>query len=78
MEHTGTFDYLHLLGYNIIKFDESQPVFGGTCRLNILGLIIRQAGRKHSSACYPLHVGFLFGIFLEPEDGGDTFFRNAG
>jgi hypothetical protein len=25
------------------------------------------------SACYLLHAGFLFGTFINPEDGGDMF-----
>jgi hypothetical protein len=26
---------------------------------------------------YPLHTGFLLGLFFDPEDGGDMFFRNV-
>jgi hypothetical protein len=40
--------------------------FGGTFRLHV------------GSACYPLHAGFLLGIFFDPEDGGDMFLRNVG
>jgi hypothetical protein len=29
------------------------------------------------SACYQLHAGFLLGLFLDLEDGGDIFFRNV-
>jgi hypothetical protein len=29
-----------------------------------------------SSACYLLHAAFLHGLFFNPEDGGDKFFRN--
>jgi hypothetical protein len=32
------------------------------------------AGGKQSSA----HAGFLFDLFLDPEDGGDMFLRNIG
>jgi hypothetical protein len=31
---------------------------------------------SQSSACYLLRVGFLLGLFLEPEDGGDMSLRN--
>jgi hypothetical protein len=24
------------------------------------------------------HVGFLFGLFFDPEDGGDIFLQNVG
>jgi hypothetical protein len=30
------------------------------------------------SACYLLRAGFLLGLFSDPEDGGDMFFRNIG
>jgi hypothetical protein len=29
------------------------------------------------SLCYLLHVGFLLGLFFDPEDGGDMFLRNV-
>jgi hypothetical protein len=29
-------------------------------------------------ACCLLHTGFLLGLLLKPEDGGDMFFRNVG
>jgi hypothetical protein len=28
------------------------------------------------SACYLLCAGFSLGVFFDPEDGGDMFFRN--
>jgi hypothetical protein len=30
------------------------------------------------TACYLLHSDFLIGLFLDPEDGGETFLRNVG
>jgi hypothetical protein len=30
------------------------------------------------SASHLLHAGFLFGLFLDPENGGDMFLRNVG
>jgi hypothetical protein len=33
---------------------------------------------RSGSACYLLHTGFLLGLFFDPEDGGDMFFRNFG
>jgi hypothetical protein len=29
------------------------------------------------AACYLFRVGFLFGLFFDPENGGDMFFRNV-
>jgi hypothetical protein len=34
---------------------------------------MKQAARKAL-----LNAGFLLGLFFDPEDGGDMFFRNAG
>jgi hypothetical protein len=28
--------------------------------------------------CLLFYAGFLLGLFFDPEDGGDTFFRNVG
>jgi hypothetical protein len=33
---------------------------------------------KKSHVCYLLYLGFLLGLFFDPEDGGDIFFRNIG
>jgi hypothetical protein len=33
---------------------------------------------KQVAACYLLHVGFLLGLFFEPEDEGDMFLHNIG
>jgi hypothetical protein len=30
-----------------------------------------------NSVCYLLHAAFLFGLFFDPEDGGDIFLRNV-
>jgi hypothetical protein len=27
---------------------------------------------------YLLHAGFLLGLFFDPENGGDMYFRNVG
>jgi hypothetical protein len=32
----------------------------------------------NGSALYLLQAGFLLGLFFDPEDGGDMFFRNVG
>jgi hypothetical protein len=32
----------------------------------------------HEYACYLLQAGFLLGLFIDPEDGGDMFLRNIG
>jgi hypothetical protein len=29
-------------------------------------------------ASYLLHAGFMFGLFIEPEDGGNMFHKNVG
>jgi hypothetical protein len=37
------------------------------------------ASNKHSSTCCLLHAGFLLGfLLLNPDDGGDRFFRTTG
>jgi hypothetical protein len=33
---------------------------------------------KHWSACYLLHVGLLIGLFFDPENEGEIFFRKVG
>jgi hypothetical protein len=38
----------------------------------------QQASRVQSSGVTCFHAGFLPGLFFNPEDGGDTFLRNAG
>jgi hypothetical protein len=43
--------------------------FGGTYRLHL-------QRRRVSSACSLLHAGFLLGLLIDPEDGGDIFLRN--
>jgi hypothetical protein len=34
------------------------------------------ASRAVLTTCF--HAGIVFGLFYEPEDGGDTFLRNVG
>jgi hypothetical protein len=48
--------------------------FGGTCHLYLQGRRISQARNQATS----FHAGFLLGLFFDPEDGGDMFFRNVG
>jgi hypothetical protein len=43
---------------------------GGTYRLHLRGL------QALLATCF--HTGFLLGLFFDPEDGGDMFFRNVG
>jgi hypothetical protein len=33
---------------------------------------------KQSYAFYVLHIGFLLGLFLHPEDRGEMFLQNTG
>jgi hypothetical protein len=46
--------------------------FGRTYHTHLQCQRINQAGSKKSFACYLLHAGFLFGLFFDPENGGDV------
>jgi hypothetical protein len=37
-----------------------------------------QARNQHESGSKQLNTGFLFGLFFDPEDGGEMFLRNVG
>jgi hypothetical protein len=39
---------------------------------------LQQRSYRQCSACYMLHTGFLPGLFFDPEDGDDVFFRTVG
>jgi hypothetical protein len=45
--------------------------FGGTSSVHL-------DGRKQTRTlvCYLLHIGLLLGLFFDPENRGDMFFRN--
>jgi hypothetical protein len=47
--------------------------FGGTYHFHLLGLRVSQAGGNGS----PAFVGFLVGIFFDPENENDMFLQNA-
>jgi hypothetical protein len=36
-----------------------------------------EAGNELSSVSYLLPAGFLFGLFFDPEDGGNMFLQNV-
>jgi hypothetical protein len=50
--------------------------FGGTCRLDLQGRRINQAWNQR--AWYLRHVGILFALFIDPDDGSKMFLRNVG
>jgi hypothetical protein len=39
---------------------------------------MKQVASRGAYLLLLLHVGFLFGLFLDTEDGGNMFFQNAG
>jgi hypothetical protein len=39
---------------------------------------MKEGDGEHYVTSYLLHTDFLFGIFLDPEDGGDMFLQNVG
>jgi hypothetical protein len=47
---------------------------------HLQGLRVFQAKIQHevSFSCCPLHADFSLGLFPNPEEGSDTFLRNAG
>jgi hypothetical protein len=49
-------------------------LFGGTYRLHLHGRKISRV-RNHLATCF--HNGFLLGLFLDHEDGGEMFLRNV-
>jgi hypothetical protein len=55
--------------------------FGGTRRLYLQGRRISRARNQSESRWQAelfFHAGFLLGLFYDPEDGGDMFFRKVG
>jgi hypothetical protein len=54
-----------------------HTLFGGVYRLHLQCQIISQA---RDQLCIPSSfiLAFLFGLFVDPEDGGDMFPRNIG
>jgi hypothetical protein len=51
--------------------------FGGTYRLHLQGRNISWARNQEALLATCFHVGFLLGLFFDPEDGGDVFLRNV-
>jgi hypothetical protein len=52
--------------------------FGVTWRFHLQDRKRSQAKNQQVSACYLFHAGFCPGLFFDPENGGDMFFRNIG
>jgi hypothetical protein len=38
----------------------------------------KESNKPSISVCYLLYIGFLLGLFFDPEDGGDMLLRNIG
>jgi hypothetical protein len=68
-----------ILGYNAVQSVESQPMFRRNMSPPSLRLKSEVSKKPEGrSTCYLLHIGFLLGLFFDPEDGGDMFPRNVG
>jgi hypothetical protein len=63
-----------------------NSLFGGTCQLHLQDRRLSEARNPRENrwlrsaallaTCF--HFGFLFGLFFDPEDGGDMFLRYVG
>jgi hypothetical protein len=51
--------------------------FGGQCRHHLQGWRVSQAKSHHEASCCMLHGGSLLGLLIDPEGGGDMFYRNV-
>jgi hypothetical protein len=78
--HSGCCEELCLLGYNAVYILNVSRRYGETCRLHLQGRRMRHSRNQRESSWHAelCCCSFLFGLFFDPEDGGDMFFRNVG
>jgi p-aminobenzoyl-glutamate transporter AbgT len=43
-----------------------------------IAMFVNSVSNKEALLATYFHAGFLLGLFLDPEDGGDMYLRNVG
>jgi hypothetical protein len=81
---SSDYKQVYLLGYNALwsienkrSFRRNMPPFSSEAKNKPSTRVSCCKHTKQSSASYLLFVNFLLGFFLDPEDGGEMFFRNV-
>jgi hypothetical protein len=55
-----------------------KDIAARVCMCIYIKILKLQVASRVCCACYLLHAGFVLGLFFDPEDVGEIFFRNVG